>query len=187
MIKTKSDLEEYLAIDKRVLGISESKKSPSIWGDDLWRFLIVLRKYEYYSVNYNTFISRIKLSYYAKLYRLLRILYGFEIPPHCFGAGLKLNHVGPIIVNENARIGKFCDIHVGVNIGQNYAPDEVPTIGDNVWIGPGVKIYGKIQIADGIMIGANSVVNKSFTEPNITIAGIPARKIKNTGNPWKRS
>ena len=186
MIITKSDLEEFLAIDKKVLGIPDNKKKPSIWGDDLWRFLIVLRKYEYYSNNCKSFIQRVKLSYYSKYHRILRILYGFEIPPHCFGAGLKLNHIGPIIVNENARIGQFCDIHVGVNIGQNYAPDEVPTIGNNVWIGPGVKIYGEIKIADGIMIGANSVVNRSFTEPNITIAGVPAKKIKNQGNPWIR-
>lgn len=186
MIKTKKDLLEYMLIDKRVLGISESQKRPSIWGDDLWRFLRVLRKLEYYTNNHDSFISRLKLSFYFKYHRILRIIYGFEIPPNCFDAGLKLNHLGPIIVNEKARIGKFCDIHIGVNIGQNYSPEEVPIIGDNVRIGPGVKIFGKITIADGIMIGANSVVNKSFTEPNITIAGIPAKKISNNGNPWIR-
>lgn len=91
------------------------------------------------------------------------------------------------MVNPNARIGRFCDIHVDVNIGQNYTAEEVPTIGDNVWIGPGVKIFGKIHIADGVMIGANSVVNRSFDESDITIAGCPARKIKNSGNPYKRN
>jgi len=40
--------------------------------------------------------------------------------------------------------------------------------------------FGPI-IADGIVIGANSVVNKSFTEENITIAGVPAKKINNKG------
>ena len=40
------------------------------------------------------------------------------------------------------------------------------------------KITAKIKIADGIKIGANSVVTKSFLEPNITIAGVPAKKIK---------
>ena len=60
-------------------------------------------------------------------------------------------------------------------------------IGDNVWIGPGAKIFGKIFIADNIAIGANSVVNRSFAEQNITIAGIPAKKIKDSGNPYKRA
>ncbi|MDM7919729.1 MAG: hypothetical protein QUS12_11250 [Methanosarcina sp.] len=55
-------------------------------------------------------------------------------------------------------------------------------MGNNVYIGPGAKIFGDIEIADGIAIGANSVVNKSFTEPNIGIAWIPARKINNKGS-----
>ena len=45
-------------------------------------------------------------------------------------------------------------------------------------MGFGAVIIGKIKIADGIKIGANSVVTKSFLEPNITIAGVPAKKIK---------
>jgi serine O-acetyltransferase len=57
-----------------------------------------------------------------------------------------------------------------------------PKIGDNVYIGPGAKIFGDIEIADGIAIGANSVVNRSFTEPNIGIAGIPAKKINDKGS-----
>lgn len=184
MIKSKQDLINYLNLDKRVLGIPESQKWPRLWGGELWKYLIVLRYYEYYANCHKNFIDRIKLSFFSKLHHYLGIKLGYSIPPNVFGPGLKLNHYGTIVVNANAKIGKFCDIHVGVNIGQNYSPDEVPTIGDNVWIGPGVKIFGKIHIADGIMIGANSVVNKSFNEPNITIAGIPAKKIRDTGNPF---
>lgn len=47
-------------------------------------------------------------------------------------------------------------------------------------------MFGGIKIGDNVMIGVGSVVNKSFTENNITIAGIPARKIKNIGNPYHR-
>ncbi|MEK4268049.1 MULTISPECIES: hypothetical protein [Bacillus] len=54
----------------------------------------------------------------------------------------------------------------------------MPTIGDHVWIGPGAKLFGNIKIANGITIGANAVVNRSFTEENITIAGVPAQKVK---------
>jgi serine O-acetyltransferase len=48
-----------------------------------------------------------------------------------------------------------------------------------VFIAAGAVIVGAITIADGISIGANSYVNKSFSEPNITIAGCPAKKISN--------
>ncbi|HEY3363291.1 MAG TPA: hypothetical protein VGK06_16105 [Methanosarcina sp.] len=54
-------------------------------------------------------------------------------------------------------------------------------MGNNVYIGPGAKIFGNIVIADNIAIGANSVVNKSFYERGISIAGIPAKKINTKG------
>lgn len=58
---------------------------------------------------------------------------------------------------------------------------EVPQIGDYVYIGPGVKLYGKIQLGNHVAIGANAVVNKSFQD-NVTIAGIPAKIISNKGS-----
>ena len=51
-------------------------------------------------------------------------------------------------------------------------------MGKNVDIGVGARILGDIYIADDIVIGANSVVTKTFDEPGITIAGIPAKKIE---------
>lgn len=57
-----------------------------------------------------------------------------------------------------------------------------PKIENNVYIGSGAKIFGDIEIADGIAIGANSVVNNLFTEPNIGIAGSPAQKINDKGS-----
>lgn len=102
---------------------------------------------------------------------------GFDIPPNTCGKGLVIHHYGCIVINGNARLGDYCVLQQGVNIGQGYSLSDVPTIGNNVWIGPGAKIYGKINIADGIAIGANSVVNKSFNEEDICIAGVPASKI----------
>lgn len=186
MIQNKNDLKRYLFIDKKTLGISDNKKYPSFWGDEIWKFLIILRYHEYYSNCYKNKFDRIMLSLFSKLHHYYGLKLGFEIPINVFGEGLKINHCGPIVVNPRAKVGKYCDIHVGVNIGQNISPDDVPVLGDNVWIGPGAKIFGKINIANGIAIGANSVVNKSFTEEDITIAGIPAKKINNSGNPYKR-
>lgn len=187
MIKSREDLHLYLAQDKKTLGIPANQKRPHLYGNELWKYLIVLRHYEFYANCHRNRADRYKLLFFSILHHYMSIWTGFEIPVNTFGYGLKLNHIGPIIVNQNARIGNFCDIHIGVNIGQADSPDEVPTIGNNVWIGPGVKIFGKITIADGVRIGANSVVNKSITEPNITIAGVPAKKINDKGNPFIRS
>ena len=102
---------------------------------------------------------------------------GFIIPPNTCGKGLNIHHYGCIVINENARIGEYCNIQQCVNIGQNRGTDNCPVIGNNVYIGPGAKIFGKITIADGIAIGAGSVVTKSFLNENTTIAGNPAREI----------
>lgn len=110
------------------------------------------------------------------------MLCGFSIPINTFGKGLSIAHRGTIVVNGAARIGENCRIHVGVNIGTVPGCGRVaPQIGNNVYLAPGVKIYGKVTIADGIIVGANSVVTKSFEEKNICIAGVPACKISDMG------
>lgn len=49
----------------------------------------------------------------------------------------------------------------------------------------GQKILPGVEIADNIRIGANAVVTKSFTDPGITIAGVPAVKISDKGTKRK--
>lgn len=57
----------------------------------------------------------------------------------------------------------------------------VPTIGNGVVLGVGAVVLGDVRLADNIAVGANAVVNKSFDEENIAIAGVPAKKISNNG------
>ena len=186
MIQNRRDLKHYLAKDKYALGIT--RKRPFLVGDDIWKFERALRMHEYYrnTSHKHGVWKRVFLYYWKYRHYKLGVRLGFLIPTNVFQEGLRINHRGLIIVNSQARIGKFCDIHQGVNIGQNIEPHSVPVIGDNVYIGPGAKLFGKIKIGNKVMIGANSVVNKSFEEDNITIAGIPARKIKNTGDCYGR-
>lgn len=182
MIQSKEDLRYYLDTDKRVYGIT--KRCPAIYGDWHWKFLIALRHEEYHANNVG-FVHRLLKKWWTLWHSHYGVKMGWDIPINTFGPGLKINHYGLIVVNGNARIGAFCDIHQGVNIGQHGSrPDDVPIIGENVWIGPGAKIFGKIQIASRCAIGANAVVNKSFIEENISIAGVPARKISDIGNPY---
>lgn len=48
-------------------------------------------------------------------------------------------------------------------------------IGDNVWIGQNSVILKNSSIPNGCIIGANTLVNKSFTTENCLIAGSPAQ------------
>ncbi len=124
--------------------------------------------------------------YYKWLHHHQGIKYNIQIPPNVFGAGLRINHIGTIIVNNNAKIGEWCDLHACVNIGQD-VDGEAPIIGNDVYIGPGAKIYGAIEIGDNTMIGANAVVNKSFTQNDVVIVGVPGKVISEKRNPLARA
>ena len=70
------------------------------------------------------------------------------------------------------------------NNGDCINKDKEIIIGDNVWIGARSFILKNTHIPNGSIIGANTVLSKSFTTSNIVIAGNPPRIIKN-GIYWK--
>lgn len=147
----------------------------------LWKFQKRLR-YTEYCLN-----THKQLLYYINLKWLnhYRNTYGLHIGLNVFDEGLKIMHLGPILTNQDARVGKNCSIHINTAIVSHGLNKGVPCIGNNCVIGVGAVVLGSVIIADGIAIGAGSVVNKSFIEKNIAIAGIPARKISNNGkNKW---
>ncbi len=49
MIYTKDDLKQYLEKDKFALKIN--RKKPKLFGDEIWKYQIALRKLEYYTNN----------------------------------------------------------------------------------------------------------------------------------------
>jgi acetyltransferase-like isoleucine patch superfamily enzyme len=51
-------------------------------------------------------------------------------------------------------------------------------IGDDVWFGSNVIILPGVKIANKCIVGAGSIVTKSFLEEGSVIAGNPAKKIK---------
>ena len=110
--------------------------------------------------------------------------FGIEIFPMTnIDKGFYIGHFGGIIINPKVKIGKNCNISQGVTIGGSYKGKSqgYPTIGDNVFIAPGAKIFGNITIGNNVAIGANAVVTKSFPD-NSLIAGSPAKLISNEGS-----
>ena len=167
--------------DRLALGITHKK--PRILGDEVWIFECQLRKAEFYK---NCKRGKIWEIFYKfaliKLY-ILSLILGFTIPLNVFGPGLAIVHRGTIVVSNYAKVGSNCRIHADVNIGLKAGSlNKAPRIGNNVYIGPGAKLFGDIEIADNIAIGANSVVNRSFSMPGQSIAGVPAQKISNNGS-----
>lgn len=173
MIDSREKYLLYLDADRIALGTKGDIKA--ILFDDIWRFQRLLRKYEYLINCRGNKIRRLIAQY---LFRRSSRKLGYTIPINVFGPGLSIAHVGPIVINNQVRVGENCRIHVCVNIGASAeSSSEVPQIGNNCYIGPGAKIFGGIVIGDNVRVGANAVVNMSFHDGNCTIAGVPARKI----------
>lgn len=181
MIRSKADLRFYMEADRIALGIT--RKRPRLFGDEIWKFQRLLRLLEFLTNTKRTWVGKAFYCVVKFRFHYVSIRLGFTIPCNVCGPGLSIAHLGTIVINENAKIGNNCRVHVCVNVGTAAGrPAEAPTIGNNIYIGPGVKLFGKIEISDDIAIGANAVVNKSFLTPGITIAGIPARMIGDKGS-----
>lgn len=175
MITCREELKEYLKADKMALGIK--RKRPPFFGREIWKFEISLRHYEYWINVGHGILGKICKLFWKYVNHKYSMKLGFYVPPNVCGKGLNIHHWGCLVINPKAQIGENCNIQQCVNIGQNYTEDQVPIIGNNVYIGPGAKLFGKIYIADGCAIGAGAVVNKTFSTPNMSIAGNPAREI----------
>jgi serine O-acetyltransferase len=177
MIKNKGDLKYYLECDEYARFGSKVSFLKKARLGKMWWFNVYLRKAAYYTNLKRSFFNILfELAYRYKLKKMSMQL-GWSIAPNTFGPGLCIVHIGPVIVNHDAKVGANCRIHVGVNIGANGGQNDAPELGDNVYIGPGAKLFGKIKIGNDCVIGANAVVNKSFEQNGVTIGGIPAKVI----------
>lgn len=183
MIKTYIDYRYYLAEDRKAL--KERKRNAFVqflrdilFPNYIYIFQRKLRKTEYYKNTQTNIFRKLIYLYLYSRYRKYQMKLGFSIPLNVFGPGLGIAHYGTIVVNGNAKIGANCRIHIAVNIGASNGSKKAPKLGNNVYIGPGVKIFGDITVADNVVIGANAVVNKSIDEEGSVVVGIPARKIR---------
>lgn len=135
-----------------------------------------MRKVGYYrAMKKNSMLYSILFKIENRRLKRLGVKMGFSMYPTTFGPGLKIGHYGNVVVNGRTRIGKNCEIQMGVNIGIHKG--EVPVIGDNVYIGPGAKIFGGIRIGNNVSIGANAVINKDIPD-NCVVVGVPGEIIK---------
>ena len=85
------------------------------------------------------------------------------------GEGLYFGHPYCITINPKVVIGKNCNIHKGVTIGQENRGKRkgTPVIGNNVWIGVNSTIVGGITIGDDVLIAPNTFVNQSVPDHSV--------------------
>jgi serine O-acetyltransferase len=80
-------------------------------------------------------------------------------------------------LDENCNVSR--DVMMGdTNRGKRKG---TPIIGDNVFIGPGTKIFGAVRIGNNVAIGSNSVVCHDVPDDAVVV-GAPARVISYDGS-----
>jgi serine O-acetyltransferase len=102
----------------------------------------------------------------------MRIFWGIELPRGVrAGPGLYIGHFGGLTISSSTVIGSNCNISQGVTIGISGSGERrgVPVIGDDVYIAPGARIFGKISIGDNVKIGANSVIDRDIPDNAIVV------------------
>jgi serine O-acetyltransferase len=173
MITDKASYRYFLERDLKAYELDKITLYNYCWMDCV-RFQRRLRKIEYlYNVRRGNILCRWYRLMLEIINHQLALKLGFSIPKNVFGAGLCLVHYGTIVVSPHARIGENCRIHPSTSIGFF---NGAPILGDNVYIGPGAKLYGQIVIGNNVTIGANAVVNTDVPE-SVTVGGIPAKII----------
>lgn len=125
-----------------------------------------------------------------------------------FGDGFHASERLHISIINRIEIGDNCLFGSGVYISdhnhgsykgaEQSHPDEPPrvrklvshgpvVIGANVWIGDNVTIVGPVQIGDGVVVGANSMVTRDVPD-NVIVGGVPAKILKKfnfTNDKWE--
>ena len=112
---------------------------------------------------------------YHVLYRFVQMITGIELPCEVpIGRNFVIDHANGIVISGYARFGDDCRIRTGVVVGLKSVDDPcAPYIGDNVDIGAGAKLLGRIRVGNNVVIGANAVVLCDVPDDSIAV-GVPA-------------
>lgn len=120
--------------------------------------------------------------YYRRRYGEMGVRCGFSIAPNVLGYGVVIPHFGTIVVGPTNNIGNYACLHTCTCITANGKQ-----IGDNFAICTGAKATSPVVIGDNVTLAANSLLNKSFPEGNVLLAGSPAISKGARGAWWSSS
>jgi serine O-acetyltransferase len=123
-------------------------------------------------------LYNLRLYFLARfLSQLARFFTGIEIHPGAkIGKGVFIDHGMGVVIGETCIIGDDVLIYHGVTLGgtgKERGPRH-PVIGNNVVIGAGATILGRVNIGADTKIGSNTVVMQDIPEGS-TVVGEQGR------------
>jgi len=119
------------------------------------------------------------------LFHRIRSKWGIEISRSAeIGEGFYIGHYGGITISGLTKIGRNVNISQLVTTGVSGKGEKrgAPVIGDNVYIAPGAKIFGKIHVGSNVKIGANAVVHQDIPDNAVVVLDPGCRIISFKGN-----
>ncbi len=140
-----------------------------------YRFLFIKRKCEYWREK-----NKIIWFLYRYIYERYKMKYMMDIPATVkIGKGLRIEHIGGIVINPEAELKENITILNGVLIGAQNRGEKKgsPMIGNYVWIGTNAVIVGSIHIGNNVLIAPGAYVNFDVPDDSIVI-GNPGKIIK---------
>ena len=111
--------------------------------------------------------NRLLFFFFYLWLRRLKVKYGIDISYRTqIGQGFYIGHFGNIVIHGDTIIGENCNVSQGITIGVSNYGDKigVPILGNNVFLGPGSCVFGKITIGNNVTIGANAVIIDSIAD-----------------------
>lgn len=181
MIKTKSDLKEYLEADYKAFGFKQQILARFTFSENgtMFRYVKTLRYLEFYTNQHQFLWIKIFKLFYLMKWRRMNLKYDIYIRPNTCGKGLHIVHHGFRRIDYIKSIGDNCTILSLVLIGKKNTKADVSSsfIGDNCYIGAGTVIMNPGKIGNNVVIGAGSVVTKDIPD-NCIVAGNPATILK---------
>ena len=101
------------------------------------------------------------------------------------GKGFMILHAATIFIHPRVVIGDDVGIMHNVTIGTNMG-DDVPVIGNNVFIGCGASVLGKVKVGNNSRVAANSLVIRNVPENSFAV-GVPAKSYRRLAGKPPRS
>lgn len=123
-------------------------------------------------------LFRYRMKFIARMFsNYISIRYGFQTRPDLnIKEGIKLVHLGGVIIHGDCQIGRNFTILNNVTIGQRRRKDlAVPKIGNNVFIGTQTILLGGCSIGNNVSLDAglrishdiknsSRIINNNFIE-----------------------
>ena len=109
-----------------------------------------------------------------------RVQIGIETNPG-LNPGCYIHGVNRIYIGDYTQFGPNVGLMSGNHDLYDFRKQQAAKpirIGKHCWIGMGVVVLPEVELGDFTIVGAGSIVTKSFPEGRCVIAGNPAKKIK---------